>query len=370
VSGPRCSARPADLAAAARVLDALMPSLRHAVARFDVAIERLASRSAGVFAPLRWIDPLWPLPGRIDELARFTWRVGEAFAAAGGGYGAGGSAVVVAAAPSIDGWLAAASWRPGAHLVAGEAGAWARAVFGARCVSWGDAGYEGRGFLVGPDGRRYPLVAPHVVRDRVTYHADDGVRPGSPSVLDLDGRDGGWTTVYERTGVERWRDAPSALERVLAGVGSTALGPPIGSTAADVQAIVLVPGRAPRFAEAPAPPAGPPDVPSEYLPPAPEYPPPHAPGVQYPLGQSSLAAAGMNLAPLVVQGVAGAASADLGSYAAYDVALQQNADGRVRALYRRVFVGFDAGGEPVLSSVYVTGPERNDQVRIVYAPAG
>jgi len=76
----------------------------------------------------------------------------------------------------------------------------------------------------------------------------------------------------------------------------------------------------------------------------------------------------MTLAPVVLDGLVGAARADLGSHDAYDIVLQENEDGRIRALYRRVFVGFDSSGDATLSSVYVTGPERNDQVRITYAP--
>jgi hypothetical protein len=108
-------------------------------------------------------------------------------------------------------------------------------------------------------------------------------------------------------------------------------------------------------------------APPVYTPPAPPVPPPNAPEVEYPAGQSSVAAGAMNIAPVVVNGFAGAAGADLGSHDAYDIVLQENDDGRIRALYRRVFVGFDSAGEPELSSVYVTGPERNDQVPITYA---
>ena len=101
---------------------------------------------------------------------------------------------------------------------------------------------------------------------------------------------------------------------------------------------------------------------------APPVPPPNKPDLEYPLGQTSVAAGAMNLAPVVLDGLAGAAHADLGSYDAYDIVFQENSDGRIRALYQRVFVGFDASGEAELSSVYVTGPERNDQVPIEYAP--
>jgi hypothetical protein len=241
-------------------------------------------------------------------------------------------------------------------------------VFGARCVSWGDAGYQGSGFIVGPDGRSYALVAPHVMRNGTVYNADDGLRPGAPSVLDLDGRDPGWTTVYEQIGVERWRDEPGIAGRILTGIGSTAAGPPIGSTSDDVDAVVLTPGRAPSLGRRISPAPGPEPAPPVYVPPAPAVPPPNAPDLAYPTGQTSVAAGAMNIAPVVLDGLVGVARADLGSHDAYDIVLQENSDGRLRALYRRVFVGFDERGEPELSSVYVTGPERNDQVPITYAP--
>src|SRR5262249_29687675 len=145
----------------------------------------------------------------------------------------------------VDAWLHETSWRPSDQRRAGAQGDWAAAVFGERCISWRDAGYQGSGFLAGPDGRAYPLVAPHLVRDGTTYNADDGLGAGQPSVLDLDGRDPGWTTVYEQIGVERWRDAPSVAGRILSGLGATAGGLPRGSTHADVNAVVMRSGYAP-----------------------------------------------------------------------------------------------------------------------------
>jgi hypothetical protein len=193
--------------------------------------------------------------------------------------------------------------------------------------------------------------------------------PGHASVLELDGRDPGWTTVYEQIGVERWRDAPSLAGRILSGVGAAAAGPPRGSTQTDVRSVILRAGFAPTFSTDVTPRTAPAASPPVYTPPAPPAPPPNAPDTRYPVGQTSIAAGGMNLAPVILDGFVGGASADLGSHDAYDVVLQQNTDGRVRALYRRVFVGFDDEGEPTLSSVYVTGPDRNDQVPITYAPS-
>ena len=52
---------------------------------------------------------------------------------------------------------------------------------------------------------------------------------------------------------------------------------------------------------------------------------------------------------------------------AYDVVLQQNEDGRVRALYKRVYVGFDDQGHPYTTSEWIYGPDDKDRVPINYA---
>src|SRR5207302_1211288 len=134
---------------------------------------------------------------------------------------------------------------------AGSPHDWLDAITGRACEAFTGAGYLGTGFLAGPDGRRYPLVAPWVVRDGVTYQADAAGAPDRLGVLDLDGRDRGWTTVAELTGVERWRSQPGVLDRALIGIGSTAAGPPRGSDEADVRRVVLVPFGAPVLAAPP-----------------------------------------------------------------------------------------------------------------------
>jgi hypothetical protein len=365
----RCSARPDDLYRGANEIEAVIAELRRQLASFDLAMEFFVLRTHGFFAALRWSDPLWALVRELDALATFTGSIGSAFEAAGGRGVAGRSTLIATDASTIDGWRTSTSWQPSKQLKRGTANAWTEAVFGPHCVSWGDAGYEGAGFISGPDGRRYPLVAPHVVRDGRTYNADDGARPGQPSVLDLDGRDPGWMTIHEQIGVERWRDAPGVAGRILAGIGASAAGSPGGSTEDDVRAVVITPGRRPTLSESLVPSAAPAPNPPVYMPPAPPVPPPNKPDVEYPLGQTSVPAGAMNLAPVVLDGLVGAAHADLGSYDAYDIVFQENNDGRIRALYQRVFVGFDASSGAELSSVYVTGPERNDQVPIEYAPA-
>jgi hypothetical protein len=231
-----------------------------------------------------------------------------------------------------------------------------------RCLTYQDSGYGGTGFIEGRDGRLYPLVAPWVVRDGVRYDADDGVRSDGTSVLELDGRDDGWFTLSEQLGVERWRHAPGLFERTMMGVGATVGGRVTGSQEEDVDKLVLAPGVAPYFGGTPravADSAPPPFM----VPVAPDYTPPGREETKYP--PSNLAAGIYNAVPIAIEGIGGAAMADSGSFAAYDITFQQNVDGRTRALYRRVYV--DELGNS--DSVWITGPERNDQVLINYAPA-
>jgi hypothetical protein len=197
----------------------------------------------------------------------------------------------------------------------------------------------------------YPLVAPHVVRRGVRYDADDGVRPGAPSVIDLDGRDPGWTTIDELTGVEQWRPDPGILARVFMGIGATAGGRLDGSSEREVAQLVVTPGMAPYFGTVPERPATEP-APPAYMSPYPAH-----------NGSAGLA----DSVALAIDGVGGAVNADRGSYAAYDIVFQQNADGRTRALYKRVYVGFDDRGVAQPESVWVTGPDANDHVLINYA---
>ena len=229
-----------------------------------------------------------------------------------------------------------------------------------------------RGIRVGegsswvPDGRSYPLVAPYVVRDGKTYNADNGVEPGQRSVLELDGRDPGWTTVYEKIDVERWRDDPNVGEKILSGFGSTVGGRPMGSSESDVRSLVVTPGMAPSFASGDTRPATEPTPPPYMVPKAPEFASPRQPETTYPGGSAGAAVA--SGAPIVIEGLGGAFMADQGSHAVYDITLQQNDVGRIRALYRRVYVGFDDAGKPYADSTWITGPDHNDQVLINYAP--
>jgi hypothetical protein len=333
-----CSARPAALVAYAHEAGSIADALRRELAIFD----------ADVPVPHPW----WDVAFALADLASWTGEVGWAFAMAGGSADPSTRTTAIAVSrAAVDGWLANEQWQPTGQLGTGNPEDWALAAFGRNCKAYANGGYLGHsGFIVGPDGERYPLVAPWVQRGDERFQADDDRAAGAPSVLDLDGRDPGWTTVYERTGVERWRGDPGFWGRLATGIGSTAAGPPTGSAPDDVERVVIAPGLAPTFLDPGI--AAPPIAPGPAQTNAPE--------------EYSNQDAG-NAAVVGVDFLAGVADADAGSYDAYDVVFQTNADGRTRALYRRVFVGFDDSGDPSTTSVWITGPERNDQVPITYA---
>jgi hypothetical protein len=362
----RCSARPSDLIDYAREADDAVWQLRNALHNFDRDTGPYRLLTVGFFRMLGYSDPIWNSALELEDMASWVSHVGWAFAIAGAGGDSATAAIVSADAAAVDQWLEPIDWNPAKNLRSGEDGDWLRAL-GPLCRGFSEeSGYQGSGFIVGPDGRSYPLVAPFVTRDGEEYQADNGLQPGQRSVLELDGRDPGWTTIFGQTGVERWRDAPDIGERILMGIGSTVAGRPNGSSKSDVEQLVLIPGMKPYVGAVPERPTSEPTPPPYMVPNAPNYAPPGRPDTVYP-GANPRSAAGSGV-PILIEGMGGAMMADQGSHAAYDVVFQQNADGRVRALYKRVYVGFDDNGKPYTDSVWVTGPENNDHVLINYAP--
>jgi hypothetical protein len=329
------------LIAYAREAEDVAALLRSHLREFEARVQWLLVRS-----PRAAGDQGWDTARELDDLGSWVAHVGWAFAVAGASGDATASFVVDANPGAVDAALASSSWHPSDHVISGDAGAWFRAL-NPRCVATTDRGYRGSGFVVGPDAQTYPLAAPFVVRNGVEFDADNGLEPGQPSVLDLDGLDPGWVTIDERIGVERWRDAPGMVERALIGIGSTVAGPPNGSTEEDVEQLVVEPGRAPYFSSSFEP---------EQL--VPQSQPAPVPGGADPKAIEAV--------PLVIDVVGGAALADRGSFAAYDITFQQHTDGRRRALYKRVYVGFD-DGSPYADSVWIHGPASSDRVLINYA---
>jgi hypothetical protein len=364
-----CSARPGELLAYTRETGDVISQLRSELVALDVALEDFLFASGGLIGWLkeRWYrDPIWTSVIDLDELASWVAHVGWAFATAGGGGGINSTDLVTATTLAVAARLAPLEWNPAKHLRGAQQGDWLRAVNPSCRGYQPGAGYRGSGFIEGPDGRLYPLVAPFVTRDGVEYHANDRLVPGQPSVLQLDGSDPGWTTLWEDVGVERWREDPSVWERFWIGVGSTVGGRPVGSTQSDVEKLVLTPGAAPYLGVVPDQPAKEQTPPPYIEPTAPEFAPPNQPDTMYP--GNNAPAAGASGAAMFIEGLGAGMMADLGSFDAYDVAFQQNAAGEVRALYKRVYVGFDDAGKPYADSVWVTGPENNDRVLITYAP--
>jgi hypothetical protein len=364
-----CSARPGDLLEYTRDTGDVIVQLRSELVALDVAVEEFLFASGGLvgwFKELCYHDPIWNAVVDLDEIASWVAHVAWAFAMAGGGGDINSTDLVTTTTLAIAAKLEPLEWNPSRHLRGAQPGEWLRA-FNPLCRGYGPGvGYRGSGFIEGPDGRLYPLVAPYVTRDGVEYHADDGLVPGQPSVLELDGRDPGWTTLWEDVGVERWREEPGFWQKVFIGVGSTVGGLPAGSTQSDVEQLVLMPGLEPYFGVAPEQPSTEPTPPPYMVPNAPEFAPPRQPDTMYPGNTAPVA--GASGAAMLSQTVAGGLLSDLGSFDAYDVVFQQNAAGEVRALYKRVYVGFDDAGQPYADSVWVTGPENNDHVLINYAP--
>lgn len=361
----RCSARPSDLVEYARETDDAVWQLRNELRNFDLAIEMYLLVAGGLFRMIGYADPIWDAAFELEDMASWVSHVGWAFAIAGAAGDSTTSAIVAADPGAVDHWLNPIDWNPAKHLRGGQAGDWLRAL-DPQCRGYTDAGYRGSGFIVGPDGRSFPLVAPHVIRDGKEYQADDGVEPGQLSVLQLDGRDPGWRTIYEKIGVERWRDAPDLGGRILSGIGSTVAGRPNGSSKSDVEQLFVMPGMAPSFGSVPERPTSESTPPPYMVPNAPNFAPPGQPDTMYPGANARSAAA--SGAPILIEGLGGALMADQGSHAAFDIMFQQNANGRLRALYKRVYVGFDDKGKPYADSVWVTGPENNDHILINYAP--
>ena len=364
-----CSARPGDLLEYTRGAGDVISQLRSELVALDVVLEDFLFASGGWlgwFKEHDYSDPIWTAVVDLDELASWVAHVSWAFATAGGGVDINSTDVVTATTLAVAAELAPVEWNPSKHLRAATPGDWLRA-FNPFCRGYQPgAGYRGSGFIEGPDGRLYPLVAPFVRRAGVEYHADDGLVPGQPSVLELDGSDPGWTTLWEDLGVERWREEPAAWQKVLIGVGTTVGGRPMGSTEGDVEKLVLVPGAAPAFGFVPDQSPTEPTPPPYIEPTAPEFAPPNQPDTVYP--GNNAPAAGASGVAMLIEGAGGALMTDLGSFDAYDVVFQQNAAGEVRALYKRVYVGFDDAGKPYADSVWVTGAENNDRVLINYAP--
>ncbi|MQA78533.1 MAG: hypothetical protein GEV10_08650 [Streptosporangiales bacterium] len=260
------------------------------------------------------------------------------------------------------------SWTPDGNVVSGTAGAWDLAVLlGAPCLPGGVA-YTGGGFLVGPDGKEYPVVTPQ-------YAGKGGELSGhGPGAETLGGLDTGWQTLATYTGYDQLGEPLSTAEAgmVIAGAIAGAQYQPYTTVnASATQSLVLDEYGYP-VAVADTPPgstAQPPGVPAStytYVvtdgkgqPQVGSYTAPGMPG-------GNLVAVGTNVA----EGLAAVDQADANSYYTYQVEFQQNTDGRVRAIYtayqvidgpdgqyvQPYDVHFDEDGQMVLEEAGWTAP--------------
>jgi hypothetical protein len=187
------------------------------------------------------------------SLGAWVGRVADAFRRADGGTTRRGHAPVTVVEPVLESALArrATALR---RLVPGDPDEWDRTVNGAVCRA---GGIRGGGFLMGPDGRRYPVVVP-----------EGGER-----------HDPRWRVVAVEDGLADMRERTGWGMRLLLGLGASALGangqrlgarpaapeayadlvtPPVGTIHGAGRARVARPGR-------PVPPA-PPEAPEPVRP--------------------------------------------------------------------------------------------------------
>lgn len=274
------------------------------------------------------------------------------------------------------------SWSPYANLQPGTLGAWDQAVgfTGIDTASGPTYFYGGGGFIIGPDGRRYPLVDPTVNLNGKSYKGDAPFSSGD--INDLDGRDPGWQTLYSLNGVDSFGPPPSGWDRFWAFWAGTAGVDPAPNENALQSFVNVTSGGYPALGTGPTVPSTPTAPPTMYdrrlkwMPVGngkwawvdmDTYQPSKTLQKQYPavfkppkpgtsaaeeeeqIEQQDAALGGATgLAPLTMEGLADAGTLGNPNLRYYSVVFQQNQDGRVRAILRtyRVVAGTDPDGQP------------------------
>lgn len=276
---------------------------------------------------------------------------------------------------------AGGAWSPYKDLRPGSQAAWDQAMgFPGICTAGGATYfYQGGGFIIGPDGREYPLVDPSVNQGGRTFLGD---APFSSGNIDtLDGADPGWQTLYSRDGVDSFGPAPSGWDRFWAFWAGTAGVDPAPNVNALQAFVNVTPGGYPALGEGPsipATPAAPPTLneqdlkwmpvgngqwawvdmatyqpsrdilrqyPTLFKPPAPGSP---VAQEQQASERGQAAVDGVTgLGPITLEGIADAATLGNPNLRYYSVVFQQNSDGRIRAILRtyRVAAGQDSNGQ-------------------------
>lgn len=242
-------------------------------------------------------------------------------------------------AVSTDAVVFPEGWEPWPAMSRGSDSEWVREVLRGPCLpgaATGEdddpddngTGYYGGGFVAGPDGNRYPLVVPQVAGGGL-FRSDGGWQ--TTRVRDLLGRDHGWHRIGATYAIARFGSRTARAERVLVGAATffgMQTGPGTGYRRRnDLLPHVAVDSLgAPRLLEHPTALATPSGMPAEDL----------TLGSPDPPGVSRLRAEQVGGALTLVGNAAAAAALvehlDDHLTHAYSLNLQQNEDGRRRAL--------------------------------------
>ena len=233
-----------------------------------------------------------------------------------------------------------------------------------------DADYRGGGFVTGPDGLPYAIVVPWVQDGESQYTADIGPAnrrrepcyrrrdrqvSEEPCVGNLNGDDQGWTPVGYQSGIERFQEAPTPIDRMF-GVfaGTTGMVTPMPPSS-QTRFIQMQPGFLPSLAAS-------------------------SHGAPPPLGSASPsvadtvnAPAGPALIAATVRGADGwvfATNMDNQRERAYQIVFEAAPDGRRRARIETYTLGYDANGDVVIvpEHVWVNADGELVSELITYAP--
>lgn len=96
------------------------------------------------------------------------------------------------------------------------------AIVGGMPGAGSGTGYYGGGFLVGPDGLKYPLAMPEVEKDGHLYNNNSST---DNSIMSLGNRDRHWVTTGTTSGVFSYGPKTGLLTKILAGAGIAAGAP-------------------------------------------------------------------------------------------------------------------------------------------------
>ena len=280
-----------------------------------------------------------------NEVDLFVQRVADAFFAADNRMGVMGPFlphVVTVDVSRFETILGGTNFSPLTTITGASYADWWQAVDDGSCRA-GAGRYNGGGFIMGPDGRKYPMVVPSLIVNGEEYNANGNGFVDSQNISTLGGMDKGWTTIAVVSGNFDLRKPAPLWEKILAGFGgSTGWHSPFGDAApgdvynglqVNLQGVPALFGPPPRVMSEP-----PPDDNPE---PAERY------GMVMRDGRLSwqpvgtmagtapqTAANSASLAITVLEGVDTAIHYDDASHSGYQVIYEVNDDGRRRAMVR------------------------------------